>query len=233
MSIGSLLFLPLPELYSRQAIKDARLISNPGCYATSVQSLIAPLLPHLDFKNPPSVFGVSGYSGAGTKTGQTQDGVPVTLPKISPDSLDGGIKPYSLTDHIHERESSRHLSRLANNGEELKVAFVPVVAPWFQGILSTVSAPLSHKMTAKEVRQLFENFYGGNQLVELMLNVPEIRDVRLKHGVKIGGFQVHSDGRRVVIVAGIDNLLKGAATQCIQNLNIAMGYDELAGILEV
>ncbi|CAO1628647.1 unnamed protein product [Sympodiomycopsis kandeliae] len=223
----------LPEIYSRQAIRDSRLISNPGCYATNTQALVAPLLEHLDLSNPPTIFGISGYSGAGTKTGQTEGGQPVTLPKISAEDLKGGIRPYSLTDHIHEREASRHLSLLGqsifNNGI-LKPAFIPNVAPWFQGIISTMSAPLNKKLTAKQVRELYTNFYDGNPLVQLNSTVPEISEITLKHGIKMGGFQIHSDGTRVVVVSTIDNLLKGAATQCIQNLNIALGYDELAGI---
>lgn len=224
--------MAVTEIYSRQAVRNAKLISNPGCYATSIQVLIAPLLPHLDRQRPPTVFGVSGYSGAGTKTGQTKNGQPIILPKVTPESLEGGIKPYSLTDHIHERESSRHLSRLGGfeGASMLKLAFVPVVAPWFQGILSTMSAPLNKKLTARDVKKLYEEFYSGNPLVELKPEVPHIKDVSLKHGIKIGGIQVHSDGDRVVVVVAIDNLLKGAATQCIQNLNIALGYDELAGI---
>lgn len=125
----------------------------------------------------------------------------------------------------------RHLSRLYNGKDEgVEVAFIPSVAPWFQGILSTLSAPLSAKMTAKDLRKLYEDFYAGNPLVQLTPQVPEIKDVALKHGIRIGGFQIHSSGKRAVVVAGIDNLLKGAATQCVQNLNVALGYDELAGI---
>jgi hypothetical protein len=164
------------ELYSRQAIRDARLISNPGCYATSIQALIAPLLPFLDGARPPTVFGVSGYSGAGTKAGQsgsTPGSQPVTVPKISAEDLAGGVRPYALTDHIHEREAARHLSRLA--GSDVGVAFVPAVAPWFQGIISTLSAPLKQKMTAKQVREAYEAFYEGQQLVELGPNVPEVK----------------------------------------------------------
>ncbi|PWN41074.1 putative ARG6-n-acetyl-gamma-glutamyl-phosphate reductase [Ceraceosorus guamensis] len=229
----------LPELYSRQAIRESKLISNPGCYATSIQALVAPLLPFLDPAAPPTVFGVSGYSGAGTKAGQENPSSPgkkVTVPKIGPEDLKGGIRPYSLTDHIHEREAARHLSVLgAGNagpgmGNSINLAFVPVVAPWFQGIISTVSAPLRTKLTAKDVRNAYEEFYAGQALVSIGNKVPEIGDVALQHGIKIGGIQVHSSGNRVVVVGGIDNLLKGAATQCLQNLNIALGYDELAGI---
>ncbi|CAD6975191.1 unnamed protein product [Tilletia controversa] len=209
----------LPELYGRSSVRDARLISNPGCYATNTQMLLAPLLPLINSAIPPTVFGVSGYSGAGTKAG------------VTPESLGGGIRPYSLTDHIHEREAGFHLSHLLSpEGEKLKVAFIPSVAPWFQGIISTASVSLKRKVTAKEVKALFEEFYGGEPLVELRSAVPEIKDIFLKNGVKIGGFQVHSDGDRVVLVGVLDNLLKGAATQCLQNLNIALGYEETAGI---
>ena len=237
------LFSLVTELYSRKSIQNAKLISNPGCYATSVQALIAPLVPFLDPQAAPTVFGISGYSGAGTKaapsgaSGSGSSGG--TVPKITPEELQGGIRPYSLTDHIHEREASRQLQKLfAVPNEDFKVAFIPSVAPWFQGIISTLSAPLAKKMSAKEIRDAFEEFYKDNGgLVQISSKVPEVavsvilaflastpahttclrlQEISLQHGIKIGGFQVHSSGKRVVVVAGLDNLLKGAATQCIQ-----------------
>ena len=104
----------LPELVERAKIAKANRISNPGCYATAAQIGIAPLLPHLG--GQPTVFGVSGYSGAGTKPS----------PKNDVANLQDNIIPYSLTDHIHEREISKQLG--------VEVAFVPHVAVWFQGI---------------------------------------------------------------------------------------------------
>ncbi|PKI85064.1 hypothetical protein MVES_001004 [Malassezia vespertilionis] len=221
----------LPELYNRDALRSAKLISNPGCYATNTQMLIAPLLPYMDPRIPPTVFGISGYSGAGTKSGggRTDGGSPVTYPKLDPASLNGGVRPYALTDHIHEREARHHLSSLLD-GQKVEVAFTPVVAPWFQGIISTASIPLREKLTAKQVKELFQTKYGDEKLVELLSHVPEISDIAFKHGFKAGGFQVHSGGDRVVIVGVLDNLLKGAATQCLQNLNLALGFDEHAGI---
>ena len=217
-------------------------MSNPGCYATNMQMLIAPMLPYVDPACPPTVVGISGYSGAGTKSGgrPAPGQQPVTLPKIAPEDLHGGLRPYALTDHIHEREARFHLSRLA--GVDVNVAFTPIVAPWFQGIIATASIPLKTSLTAKNVRELFEEKYAGEPLVQIQSGVPEIRDIALQHGFKAGGFQVHSSGDRVVIVGVIDNLLKGAATQCLQvrtaspalpdlqNLNLAMGFDEHAGI---
>ncbi|KAI0828574.1 acetylglutamate kinase ARG6 [Trametes gibbosa] len=224
----------LPELYGRDAIRNSTRISNPGCYATSSQLLVAPLLEYLKADVWPTVFGVSGYSGAGTVTGPTDpDGRPTTIPKVTAESLHGGIRPYALTDHIHEREAGRHLSRLLSGSfvrTGMKLAFVPSVAPWFSGIISVLSMPLSERVTARDVRALYEEKYADERLVQIKNEVPSIVDVENQHGWTVGGFQVHSEGDRAVVVGGLDNLLKGAATQCLQNLNLALGYDEYAGI---
>jgi N-acetyl-gamma-glutamyl-phosphate reductase / acetylglutamate kinase len=150
----------------------------------------------------PTVFGVSGYSGAGTVTGTNDpDGRPTTVAKVSPESLGGGIRPYALTDHIHEREAGRHLSHLlADPSDPLKVAFIPSVAPWFSGILATLSMPLSAKVSAKDVKALFEEKYAGERLVTIKRDVPSLQDVEGKHGWTVGGFQVHSEGDRAVVV---------------------------------
>jgi N-acetyl-gamma-glutamyl-phosphate reductase/acetylglutamate kinase len=141
------------------------------------------------------VFGVSGYSGAGT--------VPAggaVVPKVSSESLGGGIRPYALTDHIHEREASHHLSSLAE-GEKMRVHFTPSVAPWFAGILAVASVPLpaGSGLSARDVRALYEERYANERLVRLTPGVPELKDVAGKHGFVAGGFQVQSQGQRVVI----------------------------------
>ncbi|KAF9450402.1 N-acetyl-gamma-glutamyl-phosphate reductase [Macrolepiota fuliginosa MF-IS2] len=223
----------LPELYGRERIRTAKRIANPGCYATSTQMLLAPLVAGglLHPNAIPTVFGLSGYSGAGTVSSTDADGNPISLPKVTPETLGGGVEPYALTDHIHEREAGAHLSSLTKSGKGVQVAFVPTVTSWFSGIISTASVPLSRKMTSGEVRGLFEERYAGERLVRVLeKGVPKLVDVEGKHGWVTGGFQVHSKGERVVLVGGLDNLLKGAATQCLQNLNIALGYDEYAGI---
>jgi len=93
-----------------------------------------------------------------------------------------------------------------------------------------LSMPLNGKLTAKDVRKLYEEKYEGEKLVKILQGVPDLKDYENKHGWVVGGFQVHSEGDRAVVVGGLDNLLKGAATQCLQNLNLALGYDEYAGI---
>ncbi|MBW0494231.1 hypothetical protein O181_033946 [Austropuccinia psidii MF-1] len=213
----------LPELYNREKIQTSNRISNPGCYATNIQLLLAPILPYLE--QTPTVFGVSGYSGAGTQSGNR--------PKVTPEDLQHAIRPYSLTDHIHEREASHHLSRLRKNNDSgnLHIAFVPAVAPWFSGIIATASVPLSKTFTARELNEIYEKAYKGQKLLKWKRDgIPGVREIEQKHGWIGGGLQVHSSGNRVVIVGVLDNLLKGAATQCIQNLNLALGLEEYVGI---
>nr|CAG8499727.1 5447_t:CDS:2 [Entrophospora candida]CAG8501986.1 15127_t:CDS:2 [Entrophospora candida] len=201
----------LPELKNRRdAIKKATRISNPGCYATGSQLSIAPLIPYIS--ENPTVFGVSGYSGAGTKPS----------PKNDPSFLKDNLIPYTLTDHIHEREISYHLGRSVN--------FIPHVGSFFQGIALTVNIPLTKTFKSSEIKELYEKQYSGESLIKVVDDVPLVRDNAEKHFVRIGGFGVHSSGKRVVVVATIDNLLKGAATQALQNINLALGYNEFEGI---
>lgn len=192
----------LPELYSRDTVRAARRIANPGCFATSTQLLIAPLLPFLARPAWPSVFAMSGYSGAGTVVGaQGVDGRPTTVPKISAESLKGGIRPYALTDHIHEREAGVHLSQLLPPGaDSMKVAFVPTVAPWFSGIISVLSMPLGEQLSARELRALYEEKYAKEKLVRIQKDTVEVKDVQDQHGWVVGGLQVHSQGDRAVVV---------------------------------
>ncbi|KAF2465989.1 bifunctional acetylglutamate kinase/N-acetyl-gamma-glutamyl-phosphate reductase [Lindgomyces ingoldianus] len=200
----------LPELVDRRKISDATRISNPGCYATAAQLGIAPLLDFIG--GQPTVFGVSGYSGAGTKPS----------PKNDVKNLENNIIPYSLVDHIHEREISSQL--------EIDVAFIPHVAVWFQGIHHTISIPLNRTMTSRDIRNIYQDRYAGEKLVKVIGESPLVKAISGKHGAEIGGFAVHSSGKRVVVNATIDNLLKGAATQCLQNMNLALGYGEYDGI---
>lgn len=187
------------ELYGREPVRAAKRISNPGCYATSSQLLLAPLVNYIAPGALPTIFGMSGYSGAGTVMEKDATGKPVSVPKVSPASLGTFVRPYALTGHIHEREAGFHLSTLRADGTPLKVAFIPAVAPWFSGIVSTVSVPLKAPMTAREVIALFEERYAGEKLVTIQKNVVDLRDVEGKHGWTVGGFQMSVEGDRVVI----------------------------------
>ncbi|CAF9942948.1 MAG: Protein arg-6, mitochondrial [Alectoria fallacina] len=177
----------LPELVDRSTIARAKRISNPGCYATAAQLGIAPLLPYVaEEPAGPTIFGVSGYSGAGTKPS----------PKNDVENLTNNIIPYSLTDHIHEREISEQLGR--------SVAFIPHVAVWFQGIHHTINIPLTKSFTSRDIRNLYQERYEGEALVKVVGESPLVKKIAGTHGVEVGGFGVHSSGKRVVVNATID-----------------------------
>jgi N-acetyl-gamma-glutamyl-phosphate reductase/acetylglutamate kinase len=186
----------LPELVDRSKIAKSTRISNPGCYATAAQLGIAPMIPYLG--GEPTVFGVSGYSGAGTKPS----------PKNNVANLTNNLIPYSMTNHIHEKEMSSQLG--------IDIAFIPHVAVWFQGITHTINIPLNQEMTSRDIRAIYQERYAGERLLKIIGDIPLVKSISGRHGVEVGGFAVHSSGKRVVVVATIDNLLKGAATQCLR-----------------
>jgi len=101
---------------------------------------------------------------------------------------------------------------------------------WFQGIHHTISIPLSEKMAARDIRNLYQERFAGEKLIKIVGEPPSVKAIAGKHGIEVGGFGVHSSGKRVVVNVTIDNLLKGAATQCLQNMNLALGYGEYEGI---
>jgi len=199
----------LPEL-TRQLWRGEKRISNPGCYATAIQLSIAPLKDLL--AAPPVSFGVSGYSGAGTTPSD----------KNNPEKLRDNLMPYSLTGHMHEKEASRHLN--------VPVEFMPHVAPHFRGLTVTTNLYLARQVKREDVVNRFHGAYGGEKLVHVVDEAPWVSHIANKHHVDIGGFAISNDGKRVVVVATLDNLLKGAATQAMQNINRAIGVDEYTGI---
>src|ERR1700744_3289944 len=126
--------------------------------------------------------------------------------------------PYSLTGHMHEKEASRHLG--------LPVEFMPHVAPHFRGLTVTTNLYLSRSLKRDEVKARFERVYGHEKLVHVLDEAPWVSRIANKHHAELGGFALSDDGKRVVVVATLDNLLKGAATQAMQNINKAIGVDE-------
>ena len=192
----------------REALQGARRIANPGCYATAAQLALAPFAKNCSA--PPRIFGVSGYSGAGTSPSPYND----------PEQLRDNIIAYKLVNHTHEREIGRHLG--------LKVHFMPHVASFFRGISLTIDMQLSAPIHRTQVLAQLHAYYRHEALISIHEQMPLVRAAVGQHRVHIGG--VHCQNSRVVLVATIDNLLKGAATQCLQNLNVALQLPELAGI---
>jgi len=202
-----------PEGGNREKLKGAKRIANPGCYATGMYITLAPLVTGQLLNGPAHFFGVSGYSGAGTKPSPRNDKA----------RLADNLIPYTLIGHTHERELTYQLRTAVN--------FVPHVGQWFQGITLTGMMQLRRGATREEIDSIYRQHYGKEPLIHIQNDIPEVRDAAHKHWVTIGGLEVDTTTRRLVTITTLDNLLKGAATQAIQNLNLALRLDdELAGI---
>lgn len=199
----------LPEL-TRKAYAGQKRIANPGCYATAMQLAITPMLDALD--GPVQCFGVSGYSGAGTTPSD----------KNNTELLRDNLMPYALTGHVHEREVSHRLGHA--------IEFMPHVAPHFRGITLTANLHLARAFALDEAQARYRERYADEPLVRVQDEAPWVSRIAGAQHVEIGGFTLSADGRRLVVVATEDNLLKGAATQALQNLNLAFGLPEFAGI---
>lgn len=198
--------------WSRESLAGARRIANPGCYATGTLFGLLPIRRSL--AGPPVAFGISGYSGAGR----------TPSPRNDPERLKDNLIPYGLTGHVHEQEVSAHLGR--------PVRFHPHVAPFFRGISLTLSVLLTEPLSPAELQGVFAERLEGEALIRVGAEIPEIRDVAATPNLAIGGFAVDArDSLRVTFVVVLDNLLKGAASQALQNINLALGLDELTGIV--
>lgn len=200
----------LPEC-NRERIGNARLIANPGCYATGAQLGLLPLLGAL--ASAPLIFGVSGFSGAGKAPSARND----------PELLRDNLIPYALSGHLHEQEISHQL--------KTEVRFMPHVAAFFRGISLTIAFELDHATTASELEAMFRHAYADEARIRIGKAIPQVSAVQNTPDVHIGGFTVDArNPQRGNLVAVLDNLLKGAASQAVQNLNLALGLDENAGI---
>ena len=197
----------LPEIASQT--KDKR-ISNPGCYASAIQFSLFPI-KHL-INGKVSCMGISGYSGAGATPNEKNDS----------NNLEGNIIPYSLSGHIHEKEVMRHCYE--------EISFSPHVANFFRGILITSHIQLTKKSSSSEIYDLYKSFYNNKKLIKVIKEIPMINKVTESHYVYLGGFEVDESGYGLTLCCTLDNLLKGAATQVIQNLNNACSLDHLTGI---
>lgn len=201
----------LPELH-REDFSGATRIANPGCYATAAMLALAPVASML--ATEPSAFGVSGYSGAGTEPS----------PKNDESLLRDNVMPYHLTGHMHEREISHQLGQ--------RVRFAPSVAPFERGLVVTVLAELQEPTDVGSLADIYSTRFSDDPLIAVQADVPLPRDAAGQVGATIGGFSVDADDpRRVGIAVTLDNLLKGAASQAVQNINLACGLGDLEGLL--
>ncbi len=209
----------LPELY-RQDIKKSQLIANPGCYPTSIILGLAPALKDnlLDVSTI-IADSASGVSGAGRD--------PVVGSLFC--EVDGGFKAYKVGKHRHTPEIEQELSALA--GEKFAISFTPHLLPVKRGILSTVYATLKKDIKLAELHALYSSAYASEKFVRIspVGTYPNISSVCGSNYCDIG-LAVDSRTNRVVIISAIDNLIKGAAGQAVQNMNLACSLTEDSGL---
>jgi N-acetyl-gamma-glutamyl-phosphate reductase len=209
----------MPELY-REQIRAARIVANPGCYPTSIILGLAPLLKE-GWIDPASIIAdsKSGVSGAGRD------------PQVASlfCEVAEAFKAYKVAQHRHTPEIEQELGVLA--GRDLRISFTPHLLPISRGILSTIYASLSENAALKDVQELYKVFYKNESFVRIYKQgaYPNVSSVRGTNYCDIG-IAVDDRTGRVIVISAIDNLVKGAAGQAIQNMNLLWGMRENLGL---
>ncbi|MBP2201775.1 N-acetyl-gamma-glutamyl-phosphate reductase [Methanococcus voltae] len=213
----------LPELH-RELIKKADLIANPGCFPTGAILSIAPLVEKGIIEERVIFDSKTGVSGAGVEPSQTTH-----YPNVNEN-----IKPYKITNHRHTPEIEKELNKLVEvSNKPVKVSFTPHLAPFTRGILTTAHIYLKENsldITQAEIVEIYTKFYKKEHFVRVYdEEMVSLTGVRGSNFCDIAGFEIDRNGR-LVMVSAIDNLVKGASGQAIQNMNIILGFDEKEGI---
>ncbi|MBA0155407.1 MULTISPECIES: N-acetyl-gamma-glutamyl-phosphate reductase [Acinetobacter] len=213
----------LSEL-NREQIKTAQVIGNPGCYPTTVQLGLAPLLKSAEtLIKPKSIIidAKSGVSGAGRKA---------SLGMIYSENADN-FKAYGVAGHRHHPEIVEALENISGQKDVFNhIVFVPHLVPMIRGMLSTMYIDLTDAGDATDVQALYEQFYAQEQFVDVMPagSSPETRSVRGANQLRIALYKPQP--KKLVVLVAQDNLVKGAAGQAVQNMNLMFGFTEQAGL---
>lgn len=206
--------------WNRETIKEARLIANPGCYVTcSLLSLLPLVKEGLIDLNSIIIDAKSGVTGAGRGLNL---GTHYT-------ECNESIKAYNLATHRHTPEIEEKLQFFGN--ESVNLTFTPHLVPMNRGILTTIYASLKPKVTKDKIRNIYDTYYEKEQFVRLLEDgqVAETKWIKGSNYCDIS-FQIDQRTNRLIIVSALDNMVKGAAGQAIQNMNIMLGLDENTGI---
>lgn len=209
----------LPELH-REKIRTAKIVGNPGCYPTGALIGLVPLMKKKVIHTDGIVVdSKSGVSGAGRD---------VILESLFCE-VNEGVKAYKIFAHRHTPEIEQELCDIAKR--EVRITFVPHLIPMDRGILTTLYVQLTQKMVTEDLLNLFKESYEGEPFVRVYPKgkLPNTKDVRGSNFCDIGAV-VSESGDRAVIVTAIDNLVKGASGEAIQNMNIMLGYPETMGL---
>jgi N-acetyl-gamma-glutamyl-phosphate reductase len=204
----------MSELFEREIAK-ATLLSNPGCYPTCSTLSLAPLFAAKVIDDHVIIDAKSGTSGAGAEP---------TKATHHP-NCGASITPYKVVSHRHTPEIQMALERVAKHN--LEVVFTPHLIPVVRGMLTTSYVHLNEDMTKEEVLDIYRQFYHGRRFIRLT-SIPSMQSVAGSNFIEIGVEK--ACGRNLVVMSALDNLVKGAAGQAIQNCNIMYGYPETEGL---
>ncbi len=205
----------LCELY-RDKIKDAKLIANPGCFPTGFILAVAPLLKNGLIKPSIIVNATTGTSGAGKNPSKN-----FHFPNMNENFF-----AYGIGTHRHQPEMEQIAGEIAN--KNIDILFQPHVGPFDVGILSTIYCEPKEKVTGEKLAQLYKEFYKSEHFVQILETPPMLKDIAKTNYCQIYP-TVCKD--KIIVFSAIDNLIKGASGQAIQNMNIMYGFDETAGLL--
>lgn len=205
---------------NREAVKKARLVANPGCYPTCSILSIYPLLKEglIDLSTV-IIDAKSGTSGAGR--GAKVDNLFC--------EVNENIKAYGVATHRHTPEIEQELSMAA--GEPMTISFTPHLVPMQRGILVTAYASLKKEVTWEEVKEVYDRYYDKERFVRVLDQdvCPQTRWVEGSNYVDVG-FKIDPRTKRIIMMGAMDNLVKGAAGQAVQNMNLVFGLDEAEGL---
>jgi N-acetyl-gamma-glutamyl-phosphate reductase len=209
----------LPE-WNRSRIQSASFVANPGCYPTSAILPLAPLLKEGLIKPRGIVVNsLSGVSGAGRNASVD----------LSFSEVNESVKAYKVGVHQHIPEIRQALADLG--GSDVALTFVPHLLPIIRGIYTSIYAQLAGEATQESVLEAYRRHYANEPFVRVSATaIPEIKNVNFTNYIDIG-FRVYPENNHIIIFSAIDNLVKGAAGQAVQNMNIMLGYDETEGLL--
>ncbi|HHW90615.1 MAG TPA: N-acetyl-gamma-glutamyl-phosphate reductase [Clostridiales bacterium] len=208
----------LPELY-RDQIKNSSLVGNPGCYPTSAILPLYPLLKENIINNSSLIIdSKSGTSGAGKKAD-----VDLIFSEVNE-----SLKAYAVTTHRHTSEIEEVLS--LNSKSDVTVCFTPHLLPITRGILSAIYAPLNTAVTMDDIYSIYAQYYQSEPFVKVIQELPQIKWVANTNNIFIG-FRIDSKNNMLIIISVLDNLIKGASGQAVQNMNIMFGLPETTGLV--
>lgn len=207
----------LPELW-REDIKKANIVANPGCYPTASILGLAPIISSKLIDNSSIIIDAkSGVSGAGRSA---------FIGNIFTE-VNENFKAYKVGEHRHTPEIEQELSKIGGNS--INITFTPHLVPMNRGILATIYGNLKENVEYEDIKKIYEEFYKDEIFVRIKDEMPETRWVRGSNYCDIS-FKIDKRTKRIIIVSSIDNLVKGAAGQAIQNMNLMFSLDEKTGI---